>query len=131
MPTLTGVSSPIIPNHQYLSPFNLLHRLPNLTRQDPKNISSLFLRSLLSKELPVKIMADPTPIPTPLSQHDIENRYKSSGISVLIVGAGVGGLMAALECSRKGHEVRVIEKTLTPDIAGTLSLGTAIMLGLN
>ncbi|PYH95250.1 FAD/NAD(P)-binding domain-containing protein [Aspergillus ellipticus CBS 707.79] len=38
-------------------------------------------------------------------------RYPSTGISVLIVGAGVAGLMAALECWRNGHDVRVIERT--------------------
>ena len=33
-----------------------------------------------------------------------------TGISVLIVGAGVGGLVAALECTRKGHSVRIFER---------------------
>lgn len=32
-------------------------------------------------------------------------------ISVLIVGAGIGGLMCALECWRKGFQVRIIEKS--------------------
>lgn len=41
-----------------------------------------------------------------------------SGISILIVGAGVGGLMSALECRRKGHNVRIIERTPTPSTAG-------------
>jgi len=34
----------------------------------------------------------------------------ASGISVLVVGGGVGGLVAALECARKGHSVRVFER---------------------
>jgi cation diffusion facilitator CzcD-associated flavoprotein CzcO len=34
-----------------------------------------------------------------------------SGINVLIVGAGVGGLVAALECHRKGHNVRIWERS--------------------
>lgn len=46
--------------------------------------------------------------------------YPATGISVLVVGAGVGGLMAALECKRKGYDVRVIERTPSPSIAGTL-----------
>ncbi|PWY71713.1 FAD/NAD(P)-binding domain-containing protein [Aspergillus heteromorphus CBS 117.55] len=37
-------------------------------------------------------------------------RYPSTGISVLIVGAGVAGLMAALEGWRNGHDVRIIER---------------------
>ena len=38
-------------------------------------------------------------------------RCPESGISVLIVGAGMGGLMSAMECWRKGHTVRILEKT--------------------
>jgi hypothetical protein len=34
-----------------------------------------------------------------------------SGINVLIIGAGVGGLVAALECHRKGHNVRIWERS--------------------
>lgn len=33
-----------------------------------------------------------------------------SGIDLLVVGAGLGGLSAAIECHRKGHNVRVIER---------------------
>lgn len=36
--------------------------------------------------------------------------YPDSGISVLIVGTGLAGLTAAIECVRKGHRVRVLEK---------------------
>ena len=32
-----------------------------------------------------------------------------SGIKVIIVGAGFGGLCAAIECHRQGHEVQVFE----------------------
>lgn len=35
---------------------------------------------------------------------------KSSGIRVIIVGCGYGGIAAAIECHRKGHEVVVFEK---------------------
>ena len=45
-------------------------------------------------------------------------RYPESGISILVVGAGVGGLLAALECWRKGHDVRVLEKSKTEIMTG-------------
>lgn len=37
-------------------------------------------------------------------------RLPSSGIKVIIVGAGFAGLCAAIECDRKGHEVVLLEK---------------------
>ncbi|KAI1475009.1 hypothetical protein K445DRAFT_321711 [Daldinia sp. EC12] len=40
-------------------------------------------------------------------------RYPSTGSKVLIVGAGVAGMMAALECWRKGIDVELIEKAAT------------------
>lgn len=33
----------------------------------------------------------------------------SSSIEVLIVGAGLGGMFAAIECHRQGHDVKIIE----------------------
>jgi heterodisulfide reductase subunit A-like polyferredoxin len=41
-----------------------------------------------------------------------------SGISVLVIGGGIGGLVAALECTRKGHSVRVFEREPTISSAG-------------
>ncbi|GFF48251.1 monooxygenase [Aspergillus udagawae] len=38
------------------------------------------------------------------------DRYPPSGLSILIVGGGIGGLTFAIEGYRKGHEVRVLEK---------------------
>jgi len=46
------------------------------------------------------------------------NFHPPTGISVLVVGAGVGGLMAALECRRKGHDVRVVERSPAPSTQG-------------
>ncbi len=40
-------------------------------------------------------------------------RYPPSGIDVIVVGAGIGGLLTALECWRKGHNVSVLEKSPT------------------
>jgi NADPH-dependent glutamate synthase beta subunit-like oxidoreductase len=49
----------------------------------------------------------------------LPERYPSSGFCVLIVGSGVAGLMAALECWRKGHQVQIIEKSSTRLTSGT------------
>jgi monoamine oxidase len=45
-----------------------------------------------------------------LDKSTIMDRYPSSGLSILIVGGGIGGLTFAIEAYRKGHEVRVLEK---------------------
>lgn len=45
-----------------------------------------------------------------LETYTIMNRYPPSGLSILIVGGGIGGLTFAIEAYRKGHEVRVLEK---------------------
>ena len=47
--------------------------------------------------------------------------YAQSGIDVLIVGTGLAGLTAAIECTRKGHNVRVLERNATINTAGQLS----------
>jgi len=47
--------------------------------------------------------------------------YPKSGIDVLIVGTGFGGLTAALECTRKGHNVRILERNSTTDLAGKMN----------
>ncbi|KAJ5570611.1 uncharacterized protein N7459_010041 [Penicillium hispanicum] len=58
----------------------------------------------------------------------LPERSSPSGISILIAGAGVAGLMASLECWRQGHEVRVIERSATRLLSGdSFSIGpTAI-----
>lgn len=40
----------------------------------------------------------------------------SSGITIIIVGSGIGGLTLAIEATRKGHKVIAIDqqKELTP-----------------
>ncbi|KAG2009367.1 hypothetical protein GB937_007770 [Aspergillus fischeri] len=45
-----------------------------------------------------------------LDKCTIMDRYPPSGLSILIVGGGIGGLTLAIEGYRKGHEVRVLEK---------------------
>lgn len=44
--------------------------------------------------------------------------YPKSGIDVLIVGTGLAGLTAAIECTRKGHNVSVLERNSTINTAG-------------
>jgi NADPH-dependent 2,4-dienoyl-CoA reductase/sulfur reductase-like enzyme len=44
--------------------------------------------------------------------------YEPTGIDVLIVGTGLAGLVAALECTRKGHSVRVLERNADINTAG-------------
>jgi monoamine oxidase len=44
--------------------------------------------------------------------------YEKTGIDVLIVGTGLAGLVAALECTRKGHNVRVLERNADINTAG-------------
>ncbi|KAF2013035.1 FAD/NAD(P)-binding domain-containing protein [Aaosphaeria arxii CBS 175.79] len=46
--------------------------------------------------------------------------YDSTGIDVLIVGTGLAGLVAALECVRKGHNVRVLERNESINTAGDM-----------
>ena len=52
--------------------------------------------------------------PIPANGHSDVYCDPPSGIDVLIVGAGVGGLVAALECHRKGHNVRIWERSKVP-----------------
>lgn len=43
---------------------------------------------------------------------------RTRAIDVLIVGAGIGGLFAAIELHRNGHHVRVIESNDSLDPVG-------------
>ena len=52
------------------------------------------------------------------------HQYPRSGITVLIVGTGFGGLTAALECYRKGHDVRILERNQTTDTSGMPCIAT-------
>ena len=48
-------------------------------------------------------------MPSRLNQATEMTRESPSGIDVLVVGAGLGGLFAAIELYRQGHNVRMIE----------------------
>ncbi len=44
--------------------------------------------------------------------------YPPTGIDVLIVGTGLAGLTASIECIRKGHNVRMLERMDDINTAG-------------
>ncbi|KAI0143715.1 FAD/NAD(P)-binding domain-containing protein [Xylariaceae sp. FL1272] len=46
--------------------------------------------------------------------------YPPTGIDVLIVGTGLAGLTASIECIRKGHNVRVLERNDNINTAGDM-----------
>lgn len=49
----------------------------------------------------------------------LPTRQPKTGVKVLIVGAGLAGLMTALECWRKGHDVvALLERSNGPVYAG-------------
>ena len=54
------------------------------------------------------------------------NSVVSTPLRILIAGAGIGGLAAALACSRAGHRVQVFEKS-----AELAEVGAGIQLGPN
>jgi 2-polyprenyl-6-methoxyphenol hydroxylase-like FAD-dependent oxidoreductase len=58
-------------------------------------------------------------------------REPESGIDVLVVGAGLGGLFGAIELYRQGHNVRVIEiKTQVEGFGTSLLLGSPLSVSL-
>lgn len=62
--------------------------------------------------MPTSVPAGAAQAAQPASADEIKpiGSYPPSGIDVLIVGTGLAGLTAALECIRKGHKVRVLER---------------------
>ncbi|KAI6296386.1 hypothetical protein MCOR12_006889 [Pyricularia oryzae] len=56
-------------------------------------------------------------------------RLAPSGVRVIVVGAGFGGLAAAIECDRKGHQVTLFEKAA--DIAEVQRAGDIISFDPN
>lgn len=57
--------------------------------------------------------------------------YPPTGIDVLIIGTGLAGLTASIECIRKGHNVRVLERDNDINTAGTLERGLMDQSGRN
>ena len=55
------------------------------------------------------------------SRSSLPKRHPETNINVLIVGAGYAGLMTALECWRKGHNVvGILERNSGPNYSGLL-----------
>jgi 2-polyprenyl-6-methoxyphenol hydroxylase-like FAD-dependent oxidoreductase len=54
----------------------------------------------------------------PISDSKPLGSYPPTGIDVLVVGTGLAGLTAAIECVRKGHKVKVLERNATINTAG-------------
>ena len=53
------------------------------------------------------------------SQNGLPKRDPETHVNVLIVGAGYAGLMTALECWRKGHNVvGILERNQGPNYSG-------------
>ncbi|EKG16468.1 Monooxygenase FAD-binding protein [Macrophomina phaseolina MS6] len=46
--------------------------------------------------------------------------YPPSGLNVLVVGTGLAGLTAAIECIRNGHNVQVLERNASINTAGDM-----------
>ncbi|KAJ5088739.1 hypothetical protein N7456_012355 [Penicillium angulare] len=62
----------------------------------------------------------------------LPERFPSTGISVLIAGGGVAGLLAALECWRKGHNVRIVERSPSRLLSGDgFTIGPSALLALD
>ncbi|KAI0864923.1 FAD/NAD(P)-binding domain-containing protein [Xylaria cubensis] len=55
---------------------------------------------------------------SPLTVVDGVSRMSPTGISIIIAGGGIGGLMFALEAWRQGHDVKVFEKSAKLDTLG-------------
>lgn len=48
------------------------------------------------------------------------HRLPPTGVSVLIVGGGIGGIFMALESWRQGHNVRVLERAQSLEAIGSV-----------
>ncbi|KAF5011313.1 hypothetical protein FDECE_2563 [Fusarium decemcellulare] len=62
----------------------------------------------------------------PFEGTPVFDRYPSSGIDILIVGGGLGGLSFAIEAYRKGHDVRVIDRRPHFNDYGKIGIGNEI-----
>ncbi|KAJ5116043.1 hypothetical protein N7456_000391 [Penicillium angulare] len=59
-------------------------------------------------------------------RHDTELPPGSTGLKVIVVGLGIGGIAAAVECHRRGHTVIGFEKS-----TGKTAVGDSLGIGFN
>lgn len=57
---------------------------------------------------------------------DKVKRHDPLDISVLVCGAGVAGLMTALECWRRGFNVKILERAPHNSTAGRMCAGLRV-----
>jgi len=56
--------------------------------------------------------------------------YPPTGIEVLIVGTGLAGLSASIECIRKGHTVKVLERNANINTSGGFKFHSPALEGV-
>ncbi|CAN9232673.1 unnamed protein product [Alternaria alternata] len=55
-------------------------------------------------------------------------RDRETGISILVIGAGIAGLSFAIESHRKGHNIRIVERRSSQESAGEMIIITTSAL---
>lgn len=69
--------------------------------------------------------------PTPLTPSSLPPRSSPNNITILISGAGIGGLFTALECWRHGFTVRILERANSSSAQGdSVTIGPSALNGL-
>lgn len=91
-------------------------------------INLLFVFLSLS-EIPMAISPNPNGTSHyPAIGHGLVAPPGSSGIHVIIVGSGFAGLACAIECTRKGHTVLVLDKVRELQPLGGLGAFRVVLL---
>ena len=91
------------------------------------HLSALLSGPRLCARIPLPVIVAKTErMPSRLSKPSEMVLEQPSGIDVLVVGAGLGGMVAAIELKRQGHKVSIIE--CKPKLEG---LGTSHILQHN
>jgi hypothetical protein len=71
-------------------------------------------RKISQTQLTMSTLPNQPPSPVVDGVH----RLSPTGISIVVVGGGIGGLMFALEAWRQGHDIKVFEKSTRLDTLG-------------
>ena len=92
-----------------MAPGILLHENGNGNHEEWSSQPQVSINADQTKEVTVNVSEKVA------TEDQLPQRHPSTGVDVLIVGAGMGGLMSALECWRKGHNiVGVVERNDGP-----------------